>query len=200
MRIKPIQRRFGAVRHPMKADLEIKARDAMYRQCIELRNFEITNLLNRNNFFMVFQGVMIAGFFQGSGSMSPILQFLACVCATSVSAIHVMSSLGAKFWQEAWEEALENSERRLSRIVRIQERRRFIHFFSRRSELTQDLVKNRLNNSRHWLNPLILSRFSVSRAPIYAAITFLFFWFIVGIHTLQGLECVLCSFVTGLPK
>lgn len=42
-------------------DREHKARLDLYLQCIEIRNFEISNLVARNNFFMIFQGVLIAG-------------------------------------------------------------------------------------------------------------------------------------------
>ena len=33
---------------------------AVYKLAIETRNFEIQQLINRNNFFMLFQGVLLA--------------------------------------------------------------------------------------------------------------------------------------------
>ena len=39
---------------------EIKSIKAVYEIAIQTRNFEIQQLINRNNFFMIFQGVLLA--------------------------------------------------------------------------------------------------------------------------------------------
>jgi len=43
-----------------------------------MREFEITQLAQRNNFFMIFQGVMLAGVIQSSHAI-PVVSFLVCV-------------------------------------------------------------------------------------------------------------------------
>jgi hypothetical protein len=41
---------------------------AVYKLAIETRNFEIHQLINRNNFFMLFQGVLLAAVFNNQAS------------------------------------------------------------------------------------------------------------------------------------
>lgn len=85
----------------------------LYKQCIEIRNFEIQNLVNRNNFFMVFQGVLMAGVIQGSKDAPNGIIILASLCGFLISLFQVGMSQGAKYWQEAWEYRLARAELRL---------------------------------------------------------------------------------------
>ena len=66
------------------------------------RDFEINQLIQRNNFFMLFQGVLLAGTIQ-SAHNKPIVSFLVCLCAVCVSIYQTQMAAGAKFWQEYWE-------------------------------------------------------------------------------------------------
>lgn len=195
---------------PLRRDLE--ACDKLYEQCIEIRNFEISNLVSRNNFFMVFQGVLIAGLIQASGSAPPIVQFLACAVGLALSILQFMTASGAKFWQEAWENQLERTERRLARLVHSAEGGRYFRrLFSEKIDRTEKKVRARLcskkdrarlsSSIRNMADFVLVRRYSVSKAPIYAGLAFTLFWLLMLLFTLKGsFGSILLSFVIGFPK
>ena len=78
---------------------EIKA---IYKLSIETRNFEINNLIQRNNFYMLFQGVLLASVFSSQAS-KPNVESLICLSGVFISWFQIKSSAGAKYWQEYWE-------------------------------------------------------------------------------------------------
>lgn len=80
-----------------------------YLVAITARDFEITQLVQRNNFFMVFQGVLLAGLLQASngGDIHPVVIFIACLAGLLISILQFFMASGAKFWQERWEDAVE---------------------------------------------------------------------------------------------
>lgn len=160
----------GETKQKPTLNRRLEAADKLYELCLEIRNFEIQNLIARNNFFMVFQGVLIAGFIQGSGNAPPVAQLLGSGIGLLVSVFQFMTASGAKFWQESWETQLEVAERALGRLVK-EEGRDFQKLFSEKPK----------NRKRCCLS--IVRRFSVSKAPIYAAIVFCFFWLFMLICT-----------------
>ena len=200
--LKLIRSLFGdSVEKPTDAR-KFEAGDKLYDQCIEIRNFEISNLVSRNNFFMVFQGVLIAGVIQASGSAPPIVQFLGSAIGLSLSIFQFMTASGAKFWQEAWEEQLNKAEDSLSDLVTKLEGRDFQRLFTTKVSDTENHVKSRLaRESGSCLNGLLVRRFSVSRAPIYAALAFIFFWLLMLLFTLDisSMKWIL-SHITGFPR
>src|SRR5450830_1129109 len=58
-----------------KVDHDYEAMKSIFKLCVEMRNFEITQLTHRNNFFMIFQGVLLSGVVQSS-HMFPVVSFL----------------------------------------------------------------------------------------------------------------------------
>ena len=74
------------------------------------REFEINQLTQRNNFFMIFQGVMIAGLVQSQGVAAPIISFLVCLVGVFVSLMQVGMAAGSKYWQIRWERAAKTTE------------------------------------------------------------------------------------------
>lgn len=165
----------------------LEAADKLYELCLEIRNFEIQNLIARNNFFMVFQGVLIAGFIQGSGTAPPVAQLLGSGIGLLVSVFQFMTASGAKFWQESWETQLETAETALEKLVG-EEERGFQKLFSGEPK----------NRTRSRLS--IVRRFSVSKAPIYAAVVFCFFWLVMLICTFDfQWTKELLNHVKGLP-
>lgn len=83
--------------------------ESVYSLSIETRNFEINQLINRNNFIMLFQGVLLAAVFQNQAS-KPVVEAIICLCGVFVSAFQVALSSGAKYWQEHWELKTEKIE------------------------------------------------------------------------------------------
>lgn len=77
---------------------------------LRLREFEINQLTQRNNFFMIFQGVLIAGLVQSSGDAAPIISFSMCSLGVIVSVLQIGMAGGAKYWQSRWEAATRSSE------------------------------------------------------------------------------------------
>lgn len=202
---KTSQRRISVTKkvHSKLTERDLEACDKLYEQCLEIRNFEISNLVSRNNFFMIFQGVLIAGVIQASDKAPPIVQFLSCFLGLVLSGLQLMTASGAKFWQEAWEDQLDKAERRLKRIVHSLEGGRYFRLlFSEKVNRTERKVKARLRTSeKNKLDVLIVRRFSVSKAPIYAGMAFSVFWLLMVLYTLKGpLGIFLLSFVVGFPN
>ena len=200
--LKLIQSLFGDSFDKPTDARKFEAGDKLYDQCIEIRNFEISNLVSRNNFFMVFQGFLIAGVIQASGSAPPIVQFLGSAVGLLISIFQFMTASGAKFWQEAWEEQLNKAEDSLSDLATKLEKRDFQKLFTTKVSDTEENVKNRLaRDNGSCLNRILVRRFSVSRAPIYAALAFVFFWMLMLLFTLDisSMKWIL-SHITGFPR
>lgn len=77
---------------------------------LRLREFEISQLTQRNNFFMIFQGVLIAGFVQSQGTSAPIIYFMLTLLGLFVSLMQIGMAGGAKYWQCRWEASTRSSE------------------------------------------------------------------------------------------
>ena len=77
---------------------------------LRLREFEITQLTQRNNFFMIFQGVMIAGLVQSQGTAAPLITFSMSLLGIATSVFQIGMAGGAKYWQSRWEASTRSSE------------------------------------------------------------------------------------------
>lgn len=83
---------------------------AAFELTLKQRDFEIAQLTQRNNFFMIFQGVIIAGLVQSGGTAAPIVNFCVCLLGVIVSIFQTGVAAGAKFWQMRWERASRKVE------------------------------------------------------------------------------------------
>lgn len=178
---------------------DISALKAIFKTTLETRNFEISMLVQRNNFFMIFQGVLLAGLIQSSHP-KPIVSFMVCLAGFLVSSYQVKMAAGAKFWQEYWEEALQTIEKELLENLGPQtDRRKTIHLFHDEIHIYEGMVRDRLNGHGFNLtNKLIMQRYSVSRIPIYVAIILSAIWFTLTICTLrQYPPFAIPSFIIG---
>lgn len=160
---------------------------SLYKLAIEARNFEIQQLVQRNNFFMVFQGMLLAGLMQASGgSPVPIVSFLVCGCGLSVSVLQTGMAAGAKFWQERWETEAEDKERKLLSMLSadgIDVEDDFWKLFSLPTSASRRIVFKKQKGFAGWLINL---KFSVSRIPIYSGVVFSTFWFFLLVSTVQS--------------
>jgi len=77
---------------------------------LHLREFEINQLTQRNNFFMIFQGVMIAGLVQSQGTAAPLITFSMALLGVATSTFQIGMAGGAKYWQSRWEASTRSSE------------------------------------------------------------------------------------------
>jgi hypothetical protein len=173
----------------------------LYNLTIETRNFEINQLSSRNNFFMVFQGVLIAGLLQGtSGTPRPIVVFMVCCCGVVISLMQTGMASGAKFWQEAWETELAATEGRLKDVIlRMDGSKKFHPLFSRSVSETETAVREQLR-ATGGLGWVIIHRFSVSRIPILTGLFFALFWLVLVLFTIRGAGGLwLLRHITGFP-
>jgi hypothetical protein len=163
-----------------------------FRVCIDSRNFEVSQLANRNNFFMIFQGVLLSGLVQVSDKASGVVAFYVCLVGVLMSALQFGMASGAKFWQERWEHDLEAVEREWmlaassspGRTVDVNA------LFSMPLAQAEKIVSDRLS-ARSALPDSVVHRFSVSRIPIYAAAFLLLCWI--------GLLCTTMEFCPSNP-
>jgi hypothetical protein len=166
---------------------DIEAVKALFKITLETRNFEINQLVQRNNFFMIFQGVLFAGLIQSSHT-KPVVSFLVCVTGLIVSLFHVRMAAGAKFWQEYWEESLLRIEGMLRHQIHTSalDRKLIVTLFHSDFTVHENFVKKRLSSRGcNWINSLILKRYSVSRIPIYVAISISIIWGLLALCTLR---------------
>ncbi|MBY0475045.1 MAG: hypothetical protein K2Q13_08295 [Nitrosomonas sp.] len=146
---------------------------------MRMRDFEIGQLTNRNNFFMIFQGVLFAGMLQSDHTI-PIISFMACVVVLVVSLFQVGVASGAKFWQEYWEQMLSEYEKGMRNGHPV--------LFHEDSCKYSKTVKDRLQKRGIFglVSKLIMSRFSVSRIPIYVGIGLSIIWGLLLLSTLRA--------------
>lgn len=105
---------------------------------LRLREFEISQLTQRNNFFMVFQGVLIAGLVQSQGTAAPVITFSMAMLGVASSLLQIGMAGGAKYWQSRWEASTRSSE--IAIIFELVKKRKLaVHTFTHDlSLLTED--------------------------------------------------------------
>lgn len=162
-----------------------KSIKSVYRICIETRNFEIAQLIQRNNFFMLFQGVLLAAALQNEAG-KPYVEFVISLIGVFVSYYQLQMSCGAKFWQEWWESRVEELESTLKNSKAATDND-FVDLFNTSSEIVKETVARRLNKNRksNFIDWLILKKYSVSRAPILVSLALLLGWAALTIQTLN---------------
>lgn len=176
----------------------------LYKLCIETRNFEITQLVARNNFFMIFQGMLFAGLAQASGTAPPIVCFIVCIVGVLVSCMQAFMASGAKYWQNHWEEKLEAIESKLIEKLKLDKEQKIreldpIHMFSKELEPLELPTLPPVKPG--FFTELLVRRFSVSRIPIYAGYLLLICWTILFLCTVAGPWGRLVPlFVVGFPR
>jgi hypothetical protein len=178
----------NASQSPVNPPAEERAdTEFLYNLTIETRNFEINQLSSRNNFFMIFQGVLIAGLLQGSnGTPRPIVIFMVCCCGFFVSLMQTGMASGAKFWQGVWEAELAATEKRLQGVIQgINKSKEFYPLFSRPVSETESDARKRLR-AEGGIGWMIIHRVSVSRIPIFTGLFFAFFWLVLILFTVKG--------------
>lgn len=178
---------------------KLDAAKRVYERCIEIRNFEIGQLTNRNNFLMIFQGVLFAGLVQSVGTY-PVVSFMACITGGLVSWYQTKIAAGAKYWQEHWEAELRDSEIRLLAILEQRPDRDPVRLFSQSREDIREAVKKRLESggTGFVMRYLILRKFSVSKVPIQLGVALMGVWSILLICTVNfGWSISVPDFITG---
>lgn len=167
---------------------DAKALKSLFRIALETRNFEIAQLVQRNNFFMIFQGVLLGGVVQ-SAHTKPVVSFLVCLAGFGVSVYQVKMASGAKFWQEYWEAALHRIEKELVAhlISDTPSRGKIFHLFHEDDAVYREMVKERMKPCGFGFSTwLVLQRYSVSRVPIYVASVLSSIWLLLLLCTMRG--------------
>ncbi|RRH82318.1 hypothetical protein EH244_27090 [Variovorax beijingensis] len=199
--------------------------DAAFRMALEQRAFEIGQLTNRNNFFMVFQGVLLAGLVQSQGAASPMMNFFVCLAGMAISCFQACMAGGAKYWQIRWEAAVKRLELMLLEEMKDQPKV-FQLFTADMKHLTsaeqtrvrqinlaparaldplevqkgfiQKLVNEDLKDSGRLIAFAISQRFSVSKIPFWVGFVLFWIWFFIWINTFAILGKPLGAWIAGL--
>lgn len=183
---------------PNTKSADVHAIKRLYELTLRVRDFEITQLSQRNNFFMLFQGVLFAGLatlLQNSSGEN--YASLICFIGAVVSIFQIGISSGAKYWQEFWEEAVSKTEKELIDVmtsVQTSLGREKIHsLFSMDMKDVDKSVRERLERSKanRLIKYLILKKYSVSRIPIWAGLFFLCIWSLLFVHFLFKISLLL---------
>lgn len=95
----------------------------VYELALKQREFEIAQLTQRNNFFMIFQGVLIGGLVQSQGTAAPLINFMLCFTGMIISFFQIGMAGGAKYWQTRWEVAVKDMELHLLESMKDNRRR-----------------------------------------------------------------------------
>ncbi|TIH06231.1 hypothetical protein [Pseudomonas leptonychotis] len=179
---------------------DFEALSQLYKLCIETRNFEISQLINRNSFFMIFQGVLLAGIIQSAGNIA-IVSFVGCLCGLLVSLLQTGMACGAKYWQEYWETSTVLAEEEiLKNVENDTERQAMYQLFSMSPEAMHEQVRKRLyeRKSGFIVSHLILKKYSASKIPIYVGMVFSITWFFLLLATVEFGWCLqVPEFIVG---
>lgn len=158
--------------------------ESLYLKALEVRNFEISQLVQRNNFFMIFQGVLLAGVLQSEGKVAAVSSAI-CLAGMLIAVAQYRVAAGAKYWQQKWESELLAIEARLRNSLSVADfRSLFIptecinparadcvcDACTVERDLTKKTITDRL------VNKLIRSKPSVSRIPIYVGVVLTLTW------------------------
>ena len=167
---------------------EIISLKAVYEVSVNARDFEISQLIQRNNFFMLFQGVLLASVMQAENSR-PFVELVICITGLLVSIYQIQMASGAKFWQEWWESRVDHFEKLLCEKLKTETYEPH-QLFSIPPGKAKEIVAAKLasGKTRFLTNPLILSSFSVGRAPIKVGIVLAFAWLVLLCATLNLTE------------
>ncbi|GAB3375558.1 hypothetical protein NCG89_03465 [Spongiibacter taiwanensis] len=164
-------------------ELERDVLKSLYELSIETRNFEIGQLIHRNNFFMLFQGVLLASVLQAENSR-PMVEFTICFAGLFVSFYQMQMASGAKFWQEWWESRVDHYEVLLEKNIK-HDGDKFYKLFTTSMTDVVSTVSSRISGKRRFTNSLILSRYSVGRAPMKVSVVLVFTWMVLLSTTLN---------------
>ncbi|MEN8368423.1 hypothetical protein [Acinetobacter bereziniae] len=177
-------------------DTKLSELKAVYKLAIETRNFEIQQLINRNNFFMLFQGVLLAAVFSNQES-KPFVEFIICLAGILISWHQVGVAAGAKYWQEWWELKTSEIEKELKENIGDEN---FIPLFNleyAQSDSQREKVVSKINKQSGFIesiiNFLVLKKYSVSRVPIRSGLVLMITWVILFLSTIHwdGLKNVI---------
>lgn len=170
----------------------------IYYIAVKTRNFEISQLVQRNNFFMVFQGVLLASIIYSSNTV-PFIQLMICITGCFVAIQQTKAAAGAKFWQEYWETEVIKAEKELETFYENKKTTpiSFISIFDKKQSEIEIQVEERLNKKEPTkfessiLNlfstkKLILEKPSVSKIPIRVGRGLTIIWIILAFSSLGG--------------
>ena len=129
----------------------------LYYIAVKTRNFEITQLVQRNNFFMIFQGVLIACIIYSNNTV-PFIHTAVCFVGIFISFFQMQIAAGAKFWQEYWEIQVYEAEERLRKFYENVKNTKDFHTLFNKDiiEVKNSIYtnfykdKNDKKNSKHW--------------------------------------------------
>ena len=179
---------------------------SIYQITIETRNLEIGQLIQRNNFFMIFQGVLFACLIYSSNTV-PFVQFCLCLVGTVTSYYQMKVAAGAKFWQEYWESEVVLAELQLKKFFENKKLLDFHPLFTKKIEeikyqVYERLIDNKINDKQgkdpivydpkvhkfssccSYTNKIIINKPSVSKIPIRVGRFFMIAWGLLFISTL----------------
>ncbi|WP_168406469.1 RipA family octameric membrane protein [Acinetobacter indicus] len=129
---------------------------SVYEITIATRNLEIGQLVQRNNFFMIFQGVLFACLIYSSNTV-PYVHLILCSVGFYVAYSQTAVAAGAKYWQEFWEKKLETIEQHLLKFYKKDDKNlavdnnltEFYQLFStEQSEINNDVIKQLDRNTK----------------------------------------------------
>ena len=151
----------------------------VYELAIKARDLEIQNLTSRNNFFMIFQGVLLAGLLQAQGNYTKTVVFCTCLLGVAVSVCQALTAAGAKFWQARWEQKVADTEKELLSLLGQPK----YYLFSEDGDYARlDVIRN-MGGQDGFMQRLILAKYSVGRMPIYVGLALSAFWFALLINS-----------------
>ncbi len=184
-------------------ETKISELKAVYKLAIETRNFEITQLINRNNFFMLFQGVLLAAVFSNQAP-KPIVEFIICFSGIFISGHQMKVAAGAKYWQEWWELKTSEIEDELKKAIGNDS---FIPLFSLNKDQMKAFRKKVITKIESPqskcleidYNKIIKTKYSVSRVPIYTGFVLMLTWVALLFSTLGWFHVFdLSDFIHGI--
>lgn len=172
---------------------------AIYEIAIKTRNFEISQLVQRNNFFMIFQGVLLASVISSNNTVA-FVHFMISLAGLLVAYFQTKMAAGAKYWQEYWETEVVIAESNLKNLYENNNSEfQFIPLFNKKSKIIKKQVSKQLGKSEHQNLPrhlynsfirdtfnsifstknLILSKPSVSKIPIHVGRSLIIIWILL---------------------
>lgn len=186
-------------------DIKISELKAVYKLAIATRNFEIQQLINRNNFFMLFQGVLLAAVFNNQAS-KPYVEFIICFAGIFISWHQMQVAAGAKYWQEWWELKTSDIEQELKSSLGDDEFISLFYLNKKESESHRNEVIKKVEKTEGvietFCNDIIKKKYSVSRVPIRTGLVLMLTWILLFLSTInfEVIWALLPDFCIQIPN
>lgn len=148
-----------------------------YKNAVNTRNVEEQQVISRNNFFMIFQGVLLSAALSSEHG-KPLVETLISFFGIFISYFQFLMSASAKFDLECWQSKTERIEEEMKKELGE------LHALLFRDKEDEERVKEKYKH-KGLIDRIITLNISSSKLPIYTSLTLTMLWALLFLHCIH---------------